>query len=397
VCLQTKMESFHAPIGKPLNKSNSSPYFTENCVVCLENASTIELRPCGHAIICQACVARVDDTLCPLCRQKVEVIRVKGAKELYPFHPKLREGEASEGNKEQSEQVLTKNECALRGDGGGKAVSHSSDGEVQGHLEVEVPFSNVLEERRAFESFVRRRTYQVVVSGSVEVNTKAFVDCLLKQFQQNLELFHMEDFSTFEQQRMNNVAKVEFFSDSSLGGSVESEPLVATNESVSLRTLFDTTSSADAYRANVCVEDFPLHIRSFRIWELVRMLRQQKKKKQDLFVLCCSTFSEISLNELVAMDELISLRYAMCTPRIWVFVDVALSEKERLVEKKLTFNQVEEAFLKVPIHRRASKLIHIQQMDKQSLDVLGHDIVSVAKQSRRLERYNSSNHFCCFM
>ncbi|GJQ12691.1 hypothetical protein GpartN1_g4482.t1 [Galdieria partita] len=391
------MQAFHAPVGKPLNKSNSSPYFTENCVVCLENQSTIELRPCGHAIICQTCVSRLDDTLCPLCRQTVQVIRVKGAKDLYPFKPKIGETQNSEESKVNSKQFPLEEESTRPGEVVGQSASFHMHSEYQGHLELEVPFSNILEERRAFESFVLRRTYQVVVSGSVEVNTKALVSEVLARFENNLKDFHMDDFESFEQQRLRNGAKVEFVSDNSHAGALQSEQLTTMNQSIPLHTVVDTTSSAQAYLANACIENIPLHIKSFRIWELIRMLRQQKKKKQDLFILCCSAFSEISLNEVVALDESISLRYVMCTPRIWVFLDVPLSESEKMLERKLTFEQVEEAFLKVPIHRRASKIVHIQQLDEHNMEQLGHDIASFIKQGRRLERCNSFHNLCCFM
>ncbi|EME30914.1 metal ion binding protein [Galdieria sulphuraria] len=388
---------FYAPVGKPLNKSNSSPYFTENCVICLENQSTIELRPCGHAIICQACVSRLDETLCPLCRQTVQVIRVKGAKELYPFKPKVDETQTIEERKGHSRPISAEKQLVLPGEGRSQPVSFPMDKECQGHLELEVPFSNILEERRAFESFVRRRTYQVVVSGSVEVNTKALVNEVITRFESNLETIRVEDFESFDQQRSKNTAKIEFFSDDYYEGSAQSEPLTTMNQSIPLHTLFDTTSSAEAYLANACIENIPLHIRSFRIWELIRTLRQQKKRKQDLFILCCSAFSEISLNELIALDEVVSVRYVLSTPRIWVFLDVPLSESEKSLERKLTFEQVEEAFLKVPIHRRASKILHIQQLDEQNMELLGHDIVSLTKQGRRLERCNSVNNLCCFM
>lgn len=389
-------QAFLAPVGKPLNKSNSSPYFTENCVVCLENQSTIELRPCGHAIICQTCVTRLDDTLCPLCRQKVQVIRVKGAKKLYPFCPKLREINGREEGGTLSGTCSVSKQSALPSDGG-ETMQSSADKEYQGHIELEVPFSNVLEERRAFESFIRRRTYQIVISGSVEVDTKAFVGEMQRAFESNLEVFHLEDFSGFEEKQSCNVAKIEVFSDNTCVDSTETKPLTIMNQPVVLNTLFDTTSSADTFLANVSIENIPFHIRSFRIWELVRLLRQQKKGSQDLFILCCSAYSEISLNELVALDELISMRYVMWTPRMWVFLDVPLSEREKSLEKKLTREQVEEAFLKVPIHRRASKLVHLQQLNEQSMEQFGHDVVSLTKRVRRLERYNSSKNFCCFM
>jgi len=36
------------------------------CVVCLDAATSVKLKPCGHLVLCEACSLRVD--VCPVCR-----------------------------------------------------------------------------------------------------------------------------------------------------------------------------------------------------------------------------------------------------------------------------------------------------------------------------------------
>eukprot|EP00871_Galdieria_phlegrea_P004161 jgi/Galph1/4746/GphlegSOOS_G3405.1 len=361
--------TFYPPFAKPLNKSSSSPYFTENCVVCLENVSTIELRPCGHAIICQVCVSRLDDGLCPFCRRSVEVIRVRGAKELYPFTPKtqVKRPENSEKSSGTWEKTVKVEEVSEDAQG---QESRTGEEDFDDSVQLEVPFLNILEERRAFESFVYRRTYQVLISG-------------------NLSAMRMEELANFVDQRPTPATGLYLAAKNVYGDNFDGQ--------VPLHSLVDTTSSAETYLCNLWIKDRPFHIQRMKIWELIRTLRHQKRKRPDLFILCCSAFSKNSLDELLALDEMISSRLAMFTCRIWVFLDVASSEKEARLEKSLTFDQVQEAYYKVPIHRRASKLLHLNEMSAENMSLIGDSVVSLAKQFRRLETSQPTNKFCCFM
>jgi hypothetical protein len=42
------------------------------CVVCLSDAATVALLPCGHVCVCDSCCGRVG--ACPICRQDVETL-----------------------------------------------------------------------------------------------------------------------------------------------------------------------------------------------------------------------------------------------------------------------------------------------------------------------------------
>lgn len=45
----------------------------QHCVVCLENAATHALVPCGHRAVCQQCSSKcAPGTNCPVCRKQVE-------------------------------------------------------------------------------------------------------------------------------------------------------------------------------------------------------------------------------------------------------------------------------------------------------------------------------------
>jgi len=41
------------------------------CTICMEQAIDVELRPCGHQVACEECIAKLPRPMCPLCRALV--------------------------------------------------------------------------------------------------------------------------------------------------------------------------------------------------------------------------------------------------------------------------------------------------------------------------------------
>ena len=41
------------------------------CVVCMDQDATHAAAPCGHLVLCEACVARLKGSTCPACRAEV--------------------------------------------------------------------------------------------------------------------------------------------------------------------------------------------------------------------------------------------------------------------------------------------------------------------------------------
>lgn len=58
---------------------NSSPSEQDNavetCVVCLEDKVGVRLQPCGHAIMCTACIRQLQDATCPMCRKEISAVQ----------------------------------------------------------------------------------------------------------------------------------------------------------------------------------------------------------------------------------------------------------------------------------------------------------------------------------
>lgn len=50
---------------------NIKIYKTDNCVICLDAASTCIFIPCGHQCTCSECCEHVGET-CPLCRKNID-------------------------------------------------------------------------------------------------------------------------------------------------------------------------------------------------------------------------------------------------------------------------------------------------------------------------------------
>jgi len=46
------------------------------CSICMDDPVTARMRPCCHAILCEACAEQIVGALCPLCRETVEFFDV---------------------------------------------------------------------------------------------------------------------------------------------------------------------------------------------------------------------------------------------------------------------------------------------------------------------------------
>ena len=72
------------------NNSISIPIdaFKENnkivCCICYENGITLLLEPCNHICICEDCYKKLDNKNCPLCKNKINMIR-----KIYLLNPDL--------------------------------------------------------------------------------------------------------------------------------------------------------------------------------------------------------------------------------------------------------------------------------------------------------------------
>jgi hypothetical protein len=44
----------------------------EQCILCFKNKSSLQLRPCGHKIICPECYTKLEKPECPMCRAEIQ-------------------------------------------------------------------------------------------------------------------------------------------------------------------------------------------------------------------------------------------------------------------------------------------------------------------------------------
>lgn len=64
---------------RDLNKNQSSPADTkseeEQCEICFEDTTRVQLYPCKHSDICVTCVTKILTTVkreCPFCRRRID-------------------------------------------------------------------------------------------------------------------------------------------------------------------------------------------------------------------------------------------------------------------------------------------------------------------------------------
>eukprot|EP00871_Galdieria_phlegrea_P000756 jgi/Galph1/1681/GphlegSOOS_G392.1 len=165
----------------PLKHSCSSQYIY--LCVCLDLAADVELKPCTHAVLCRRCICRLDDGKCPICRTKVDKIRLRGFTDIYSFHGIVeRWNQETVENSESNRSVDAIQKDST--DSKVKFTAHYEANELKDNQQ-QLPQDScvfsldaVLQKRRQHEEYIRKHTYQVVFTGCKDVDYLSFMTCL---------------------------------------------------------------------------------------------------------------------------------------------------------------------------------------------------------------------------
>ncbi|GJQ10182.1 hypothetical protein GpartN1_g2874.t1 [Galdieria partita] len=338
-----------------IKHSVSSPFISESCVVCMDLAADVELRPCTHAVICRKCISLLDDEKCPVCRSKVDKIRIRGFNDVYSLHgvrsQSIQQEETGEkqSNLSQAAQeeescppeysTTRESSCLERKDSGGTNESYTFSLEA------------VLERRRFHEEVIRKHTYQVAITGSKDVSFHSFASSLRELFPMKHEPTFLYDSIQWIQQSLN------YCLDAGMNNAKEESNL---KNMLTLEKFIDTYSSAESFLPNVEVGGVPVHLEDLSIWELLYNLRCQANSEFDVLVLCCDALSKRSFEELLSLDELLRNRYAQHATRIWAvlnFDDVQIAHSSNGVPREI----IESELVRIPAKQRPSDLFFLRE------------------------------------
>ncbi|EME31351.1 hypothetical protein Gasu2_16060 [Galdieria sulphuraria] len=338
-----------------MKHSGSSPFMSETCVVCMDLAADVELRPCSHAVICRKCISLLDDEKCPVCRSKVDKIRIRGFSDVYSLHGmRSHPLNCEETLEKQAESLQVAQEKDSFPFELNSTCKKSSSKEKFLEIANETyifSLEAVLERRRFHEEFIRKHTYQVILTGSKDVSFHSFASSLRELFPVKHEPTFLYDSFQWIQQSLD------YCLDAGIRSAKDEETL---KNLLTLEKLIDTYSSAESFLPNVEVGGFPVHLEDLSIWELLYNLRCQTNNGFDVLVLCCDALSKRSFEELLSLDELLRKRYAPHATRIWAVLgydDVQIAHSSNGVPREV----IESELVRIPAKQRPSDLFFLRE------------------------------------
>jgi hypothetical protein len=314
--------------------------------VCMDLAAEVELRPCTHAVICRKCISLLEDEKCPICRSKVDEIRIRGFSDVYS----LQGVKSQPGNPEKvvEEQSDSSQECL-------KASCEPSFPKEKDSVPSDEIYTfsleDVLERRRFHEELIRKHAYQVVITGSKDVQFHSFAASLRELFPVKHESSILND----------SIEWVQLSLDYCLRKEVDNTKKEANLSRINtLEMLIDTYSSAEAFLPNVEIGGFPAHLEDLSIWELLYNLRRQTSSRFDVLVLCCDALSKRSFEELVSLDEVLRNRYAPNVTRVWAVLnydEVQVTHSSDGVPRDI----IESEIVRIPAAQRPADLFFLRE------------------------------------
>eukprot|EP00871_Galdieria_phlegrea_P004162 jgi/Galph1/4747/GphlegSOOS_G3404.1 len=392
-------------LGTPLSKEEK--YSTEYCIACYDHPANILLLPCEHKILCGVCVTRLDDQLCPFCRNHVETVRI------YPkFHAeftqqledKLEQRKAAEKdlNPEESAREVSLREESFSGlssfhDGPSESLTPSlrserSDSEsthsakrsvslrnmkrlfasprVTKKKEKEEPappkivvsLSNILAECKLHENEVIEKTFQVLVTGSDDVDKEGIVRTLQ-------DLFPLKrPYIPWSPEEKAKLGHEEYLD------------------------AVDTFQAAEGFVANMDIHGTPVRVTAVNLWELLRIMRTgpEDVRHPDVVILSCDTHSLRSFREMLALDEVLRERLKCTTPRFWV----VLGNDTADLGDQISLEDAETAFREIPLVKRPQDFFFLPERGKfcSWYIELGREIILHAKSARGIvDREHDNN------
>jgi len=380
-----------------VSQPEEEKYSSEYCIACYDHPANIMLLPCEHKILCGYCVTRLDDQLCPFCRNHVETLRV------FPkFHAgftqqleeKLEQKKGQDIEVEDSFREASLREESFSGlaalgsvsshsrspslrsnhSGGGepssgpkrsvslrnlkrifttpRASQKKDTKEEYAPPKIVVSLSNVLEECRFHEHEVIDKTFQVLVTGSDDVDKDGLVRSL-----QDLFPLH-KPYIPWSSEEKSKLGHEEYLD------------------------AIDTFQAAENFVANMNIQGAPVRVTSVNLWELLRIMRSGKEdvRHPDLVILSCDTHSLRSFREMLALDEVLRERLKCTTPRFWVVIGRETSD----ASDEISLEDAEFAFKEIPLDRRPQDFFFLPERGKfcSWYLELGREIVTHAKSAR---------------
>ncbi|GJQ12690.1 hypothetical protein GpartN1_g4481.t1 [Galdieria partita] len=389
-----------------VSPTKEEKYSSEYCIACYDHPANIMLLPCEHKILCGYCVTRLDDQLCPFCRNHVETVRI------FPrFHAGFTQQleEKLEQKKGQDIEVEDSfREASLREESfSGLAAlgnvssysrspslhsSHSIGGEPSSSgpkrsvslrnfkrifttprasqkkepkeeyipPKIVVSLSNILEECKFHENEVIEKTFQVLVTGSDDVDKEGIVHSLQ-------DLFPVKKpYIPWSPEEKSKLGHEEYLD------------------------AIDTFQAAEDFVANLDIQGAPVRVTAVNLWELLRIMRTGKAdvRHPDVVILSCDTHSLRSFREMLALDEVLRERLKCTTPRFWAVLGNETSDPS----DQISLEDAEFAFKEIPLDRRPQDFFFLPERGKfcSWYIELGKEIITHAKSARGIVDKNET-------